>query len=81
MYLLNSYNDTVMIKPYDPYIITLLLLVAVIPGFYMLGYFGSKIITMFAIENRKAKYIGIALSIIGALFVLLLGYSGISMKQ
>ena len=62
----------------SPYLMTLLLLIIVIPGFFGAGFILSKVITLFMISNKGAMTFGIVLSVIGVLFVLLLGYTAIS---
>lgn len=62
----------------NPILITIILLVIVVPGFFILGFIGSKIITLFMISNKGSIAFGIVLSIIGFTFVLILGYTALN---
>lgn len=62
----------------NPILITILLLIIILPGFFVLGFLGSKVVTLFMISNKGSITFGILLSIIGLLFVLVLGYTALN---
>lgn len=61
----------------NPYLMIIVLLIIVVPGFFFAGFIISKVITLFMISNKGSIIFGIILSIIGFLFVLVLGYGAI----
>lgn len=62
----------------NPILITILLLIIIVPGFFVLGFLGSKVVTLFMISNKGSITFGILLSIIGLLFILVLGYTALN---
>lgn len=62
----------------NPIVVIPLLLLFVIPGFFALGFIAIKIVTLFMISNKSAIIFSVFCSIVGILFILLLGYIGIN---
>lgn len=74
--LMQVQNDYGMME--NPILITIILSVIVVPGFFVLGFLGSKLLTLFMISNKGSLVFGTVLAIIGLIFILVLGYTALN---
>lgn len=73
--LMNLQTDYGIIE--NPILMTIILLVIVVPGFFAVGFIGSKLITFFMISHKGSLVIGLLFSVVGLFFILLLGYTAL----